>query len=287
MATLNLGACPVIADIDDDSLTMSPASLGAVITSTTQAVICTAACGVPPSSEDLRLVMGARSRAVLIEDHAQAFGARIDGRAAGGAADLIALSFQKGKLLSCGAGGGVVSRCVEQIVAARQYLELGWHPRERDGAPDWQSGWRLREPLCQSGRLSDIAAALLLARLPEYDAARVERIEAVRRLKSALGSQLPWARQQQAPPGFDDHRWRVALICPSAAAAEELVLALGAKGSLAYRQAGPPPAEWPAFRERVSRGRASRTADLYTRMVLVPSGSVEDADREAGAVLCL
>jgi dTDP-4-amino-4,6-dideoxygalactose transaminase len=103
-----LGATPVFADVDPDSGNMTPASIEAVLTPRTRAIIPVHLAGWPcdmPAIMDL-----ARSRGLkVIEDCAQSHGATIGGRPAGSFGDAAAYSFCQDKILSTGGEGGFVT----------------------------------------------------------------------------------------------------------------------------------------------------------------------------------
>ena len=101
------GAVPVIADIDRDSQVVTAASLEAAITPRTRAIIVVHLAGWPcPMPEIMAL---ARSRGIrVIEDCAQAHGARLDGRAVGSFGDAAAFSFCQDKIITTGGEGGMV-----------------------------------------------------------------------------------------------------------------------------------------------------------------------------------
>ena len=103
-----LGGTPVFADVDPDSGNMTPASIEAVLTPRTRAIIPVHLAGWPcdmPAIMDL-----ARSRGLkVIEDCAQSHGATIGGRPAGSFGDAAAYSFCQDKILSTGGEGGFVT----------------------------------------------------------------------------------------------------------------------------------------------------------------------------------
>jgi dTDP-4-amino-4,6-dideoxygalactose transaminase len=103
-----LGATPVFADVDPDSGNMTVASIEAVLTERTKAIIPVHLAGWPcdmPAIMDL-----ARSRGIkVIEDCAQAHGATIGGRSVGSFGDAAAYSFCQDKIISTGGEGGFVT----------------------------------------------------------------------------------------------------------------------------------------------------------------------------------
>jgi dTDP-4-amino-4,6-dideoxygalactose transaminase len=106
-AVLRCGAQPVFADVDAVRATLDPASLKARITRRTVAVVVTHWAGCPADLDAILAV--ARSRGLfVIEDCAQALGARYQGRPVGSFGDAAVFSFGWGKLVCAGEGGAVV-----------------------------------------------------------------------------------------------------------------------------------------------------------------------------------
>lgn len=100
-----VGATPVFADIDRDSQCLNVASVAEKITPRTRAVIAVHLAGWPVDMPALMELAGNRGLKV-IEDCAQAHGARIDGRPVGSFGDAAALSFCQDKIVSTGGEGG-------------------------------------------------------------------------------------------------------------------------------------------------------------------------------------
>ncbi|MEM9490098.1 MAG: DegT/DnrJ/EryC1/StrS family aminotransferase, partial [Myxococcota bacterium] len=103
-AVLLLGATPVFADIDDDTMVLDPARVAAAITARTRAVVAVHLNGYPSDLSEIHRVCDSRSIAV-IEDCAQAFGATRAGRGVG-QSGLGCFSFHPLKVLSAYGDGG-------------------------------------------------------------------------------------------------------------------------------------------------------------------------------------
>jgi perosamine synthetase len=118
---LDVGLHPRFVDISPHTLAFENDRLAAHVGEETLAVICVHPFGIPQPVEDIRAVTHA-SGAVVIEDAAQAMGARLAGRPVGGMGDFGLFSLGPGKPLSTG-GGGVL--CTDQADHA-QLLEGAW-----------------------------------------------------------------------------------------------------------------------------------------------------------------
>ncbi len=87
-----LGATPVFADISPDTFCLDPEAVEAAVTPRTKAVMAVHLYGHPAAMRELGAVC-ARHGVALLEDAAQAFGARLDDTPVGGLADAATFSF--------------------------------------------------------------------------------------------------------------------------------------------------------------------------------------------------
>jgi len=103
------GAKPVFIDIKEDTMLMDPSLLGAAITSRTKAIIPVHLYGQTCEMDEI-LRIARKHKLKVVEDAAQAHGARWKGRRAGSMGDVACFSFYPGKNLGAfGDAGGVVS----------------------------------------------------------------------------------------------------------------------------------------------------------------------------------
>jgi dTDP-4-amino-4,6-dideoxygalactose transaminase len=119
------GARPVLVDIDPASFTMDPAKVEAAITPRTKAIMPVHLYGHPADVDAIREI--ARRRGLLlVEDAAQAHGARYQGRRAGSMGDLAGFSFYPGKNLGAyGEGGAVTTNNPEYAEKLRLLRDWG------------------------------------------------------------------------------------------------------------------------------------------------------------------
>lgn len=160
-----VGATPVYVDVDEATLTLSPAALRQVLA--TQAVGAVIVTHLYGQLADMAAIAALCQQAgvALIEDCAQAHGARRDGRCAGAWGEIGCFSFYPTKNLGAlGDGGALVTddaALAERLRSLRQY---GWRAKYEVVLPDG----------CNS-RLDELQAAVLGAKLPRLDAANAER----------------------------------------------------------------------------------------------------------------
>jgi dTDP-4-amino-4,6-dideoxygalactose transaminase len=188
-AVIAVGATPVFVDIEPESFTLDPALLASRITPRTKAIIPVHLYG-HPCAMDRIMELAREHKLKVIEDCAQAIGAKVGGRPVGGIGHAGALSFYPTKNLGgCGDGGMVVT---SDAVFAEQVRLLRAH-----GARE-----RYRHLVIgRNSRLDELQAAVLrvkLKHLPEWTKARRARAE---RYAAAFQRSLqPSPKARGAPP---------------------------------------------------------------------------------------
>lgn len=114
---VSAGATPVFADVDRDSGNVSPAAIAAVLTERTRAIIPVHLAGWPADMDGILAL--ARPRGIhVVEDCAQAHGAKIGDRMAGSIGDIGAWSFCQDKIMTTGGEGGMVTTNDERLWSA-------------------------------------------------------------------------------------------------------------------------------------------------------------------------
>jgi dTDP-4-amino-4,6-dideoxygalactose transaminase len=111
---VNAGAVPVFADVDRDSGNLSAATIAAVLTPRTKAVICVHLAGWPCDMDPI-MALADRHGFKVIEDCAQAHGARYKGRSVGSIGHVGAWSFCQDKIMTTGGEGGMVTTDDESL----------------------------------------------------------------------------------------------------------------------------------------------------------------------------
>lgn len=176
-----LGATPRLADVDPITYNLDPVDVRRRLTKRTRAIIVPHQFGMPADLDSL-LELGIP----LIEDCAQAFGARYRGRPVGSFGTVSILSFYATKLLTTGEGGMLLSRDRRLLV------------RARDGR-DYDE--RRHHAVRYNYKLTDFQAALgrsQLRRLPVMLARRAAIAKRYRRSWARLPVRLPAADAQRS-----------------------------------------------------------------------------------------
>jgi dTDP-4-amino-4,6-dideoxygalactose transaminase len=105
---VNAGAVPVFADVEADSGNISARTIAAVLTHRTKAVVCVHLAGWPCDMDPI-IALAAERGLKVIEDCAQAHGARYKGRPVGSIGHVGAWSFCQDKIMTTGGEGGMVT----------------------------------------------------------------------------------------------------------------------------------------------------------------------------------
>ena len=188
IATQRVGAKPVYADVDRSTQLVTAATLEPCLGPRTRAIIVTHLFGLHADMDDI-LSLAEKHELKVLEDCAQAVGARANSIHAGSRGTMAAFSFYPTKNLGAlGDGGAVVTSdtaLAEKCRALRQY--------------GWTSKYRIEIPGGQNSRLDELQAAFLSAKLPHVDAWNKQRIQIAHCYEEHL--QNPAITK---PPFYDD-----------------------------------------------------------------------------------
>ncbi len=190
-AISRVGAHPVLVDVDPETYLIDPAAVEAAVTPRTRAIIAVHLYG-QPAPMDALVAIAERHGLALVEDAAQAHGARYEGRRVGSLGDVACFSFYPGKNLGAyGDGGAVVTR---DGALAETVRKLSNHGRSEK---------YLHERVGTNSRLDGLQAAILDVKLVHLDAWNEARREVARAYEAALaelpGVVLPRVREDAEP----------------------------------------------------------------------------------------
>jgi dTDP-4-amino-4,6-dideoxygalactose transaminase len=164
-----VGARPVIADVDPDSGTLTADTIRAVLTPHTKAIIVVHLGGWPCDMDPI-LDLANTHDVRVIEDCAQAHGARYRGRPVGSMGDIGAFSFCQDKIMSTGGEGGMIT------LNSTPMWEQAWAYKDHGKSYDavyrkvHQPGFRwLHESFGSNWRLTEIQSAIGRLQLAKLD----------------------------------------------------------------------------------------------------------------------
>ncbi len=149
------GAVPVLIDIEPARYTLNPDRITEAITSKTRAVVAVHLYGHPANIEDIKKISN-ENNLLLIEDCAQAHGAKFKGKNVGNFGDISTFSFYPTKNLGTfGDGGIIVTNSLEIAETSRAIRQYGWKNQRNNCTITGVNS-----------RLDEIHAAILRAKLP-------------------------------------------------------------------------------------------------------------------------
>ncbi|CEK10246.1 DegT/DnrJ/EryC1/StrS family aminotransferase [Legionella hackeliae] len=113
-AIVMAGAIPVFADVDEDSQNITAETIRAVITPHTKAIVCVHLAGWPCDMDPI-MALANEFNLLVIEDCAQAHGAKYKGRSVGSLGHIAAWSFCQDKIMTTGGEGGMITTNDRQL----------------------------------------------------------------------------------------------------------------------------------------------------------------------------
>ena len=160
------GAEPIFVDSDLSTWNLDPEDLARKLSPCTKAIIAVHLYGKPAPMQEIMAV--ARDAGVkVVEDVAEAVGARYRGKPAGSIGDVAAFSFFGNKILTSGEGGMVVTDDPELAARVRQLKGQGQDPQRRYWFP----------VVGYNYRMTNVQAAIALAQLEKLEEYLVRRDE--------------------------------------------------------------------------------------------------------------
>jgi len=165
------GAIPVFADVDLNSQNITAETITAVISTKTKAIICVHLAGMPCEMDDI-IALASQHDLFVIEDCAQAHGAKYKGQSVGSIGDVGCWSFCQDKIMTTGGEGGMVTTNNENLWKKMwAYKDHGksWdaiYNKEHPPGFRWLhesfgTNWRLTEMQSAIGRIQ-------LKRMPDW-----------------------------------------------------------------------------------------------------------------------
>jgi len=157
LAVSYAGATPVPVEPDEATYNIDPSKIEAAITGKTKAIMPVHLYGQPAEMDPI-LEIASRYRLKVIEDAAQAHGARYKGKKTGGLGDAAGFSFYPGKNLGAfGDGGAVTTNDSTLAERVRRLSNYGSHVKYAHDVKGFNS------------RLDELQAALLRVKLRHLD----------------------------------------------------------------------------------------------------------------------
>lgn len=191
-AVIYTGARPVFADVDLMTGNLTAATIAAVITPKTRAVIAVHQAGVPLDRVEIAALCGPLGIPV-IEDAACAIGSTYHDALIGGDDACAVFSFHPRKLLTTGEGGMITTPDAEQAARLRRLRE---HGMSMSAADRHAGGVVAPEEYLEIGfnyRMTDMQAAVGLVQLQKLRA-MIDRRRALAAVYQDAFADIPWLR---------------------------------------------------------------------------------------------
>ncbi|MTI92223.1 MAG: DegT/DnrJ/EryC1/StrS aminotransferase family protein [Pseudomonas stutzeri] len=203
---VNCGAVPVFAEVDRDSQNITADTVRAVLTPRTRALICVHLAGWPCDMDPI-MELASEHDLKVIEDCAQAHGARYKGRSVGSIGHIGAWSFCQDKIMTTGGEGGMVTTNDRELWSKMwSFKDHGksWEAvYEREHAPGFRwlhesfgTNWRMMEMQAVIGRIQ-------LRRMSDWHATRLANCDRIWAAANALkGLRIPEVPQGITHAGY-------------------------------------------------------------------------------------
>lgn len=271
LAVSYAGATPVPVEPDENTYNIDPALLESAISHKTKAIIAVHLYGQPADMDAINGVAGAH-RLKVIEDAAQAHGARYKRRLAGCLGDAAAFSFYPGKNLGAfGDGGAVVTddeAVAKKISILRNYGSSSKYRNEMKGF---------------NSRLDELQAAFLRVKLR-----RLDKLNAKRKMLAAyyIEHLSKTSLRLPAVPVWADPCWHLFVI--RSKERNQLQKKLAAKGVTTLIHYPIPPHKQPAYKDLLHAQRSypisERIHDEVLSLPLNPHMELEELHAIANAL---
>lgn len=185
-----VGATPVFADVDLESGNLTAETIEAVLTPKTKAVIVVHLAGWPCEMEPI-LALAHKYGFKVIEDCAQAHGAKIDGRSVGTFGHVAAWSFCQDKIITTAGEGGMITTDDPDLFERMWSLKDHGKNRAKTLEKPTQPGFRwLHDGLGNNGRMTEVQAAIGRIALRRLDGWIEQRTRNAQELMGALEGEV-------------------------------------------------------------------------------------------------
>jgi perosamine synthetase len=280
------GAAPVLVDCDEETLNIDVRAIESKITGQTRAIIPVHLYGHPADMDPI-LEVAKKNRLYVVEDAAEAHGAKYNGRTVGSMGTCATFSFYGNKIMTTGEGGMVTTNDDELAAKLRLYRGQGMDACRRY----WHA------VIGYNYRMTNIAAAIGCAQLERVNEALARRKQLASWYASSL-SQIPGLVLPKQKDYAEHVYWMYTVLLPKCSADTRDVVReiLGSNGvdtrPVFYpMHVLPPYAEdltrYPKATECAARGMSLPTHELLTEEdVAYICEQVGSAIRSVGLSLC-
>jgi len=215
LAVLHNRSIPVFADVDRQTFNILPESISQNITKKTRAVITVALYGLAPDYDQIQKICKEHNL-YLIEDNAQAFLSKYQGKLVGQFGEFASFSFQASKHITCGEGGMLITDSEELADRARRFASLGY------GSVSAQKGRIARRDIQNPNfdrhttmgfnyRISELQAACALGQIERAEELVAARVKAAAAFNQIV-QEVDWLAPQAEPQGYLNSYWAYSVV---------------------------------------------------------------------------
>ena len=235
-AVIHCGAKPVFVDIDPQHWCMDPDAMKKAITPKTRAVIPVHLYGHPADMREIMRI-SEENKLFVIEDCAEAIGAKVDARSVGAIGDIGCFSFFANKIITTGEGGAVISRHPHIVEKMKLLMNHGMDPKRRY--------WHLEPGF--NFRMTNMQAAIGLAQMERIENFLEQRNALAERYHEGLAS-LDWLELPATAPWATRVHWLYSVrVKPDAPVSRDELIQILVKLNIETREIFPPLNTQPAF----------------------------------------
>ncbi|MDF1645940.1 MAG: DegT/DnrJ/EryC1/StrS aminotransferase family protein [Legionellaceae bacterium] len=195
---VSVGATPVFADVSLDTQNITAESIQAVLSEKTRAVICVHLAGWPCEMDDI-MALSQKHDLFIIEDCAQAHGAKYKRKPVGSIGHVAAWSFCQDKIMTTGGEGGMVTTNDKALWSRMwSYKEHGKSWNAVFGSQKKEGFQWVCEHFGTNLRMTEMQAtigSIQLKRMPKWHARRLEHAKKI----WAVARKLPGVRVPDLP----------------------------------------------------------------------------------------
>ncbi len=260
---LQLGARPVFADVDPTSGNIDPASVAALITPKTKAILVVHYAGFPVRLAEIQAI-ARRHRLPVIEDCAHALGARYAGHGVGRTSDFSLFSFQAIKHMTTIDGGALYLADASRIPEAKRFRWFGMDK----GVPRTEVDIKT---VGYKYNMHNVAGAIGLAQLTVIDALIAKHVANGQFFDQAL-PQIPGLSVTRFDAEATPSYWLYTVLSEDSADVEKRLASAGVAAGKLHR-----PNHYHSIFEPMRRPLPGLDS-YYRRMTHIPCGWWVDAE---------
>lgn len=261
-AVSHCGATPHFVDISRKNLAIDPEKLdeylSAIDTSNIKAIVPVHVFGHAADMDKLNKV-AKKHGLIVIEDAAEALGAKYNGKALGSLSTASVLSFNGNKIITTGGGGAILTNDDALADKIRHLSTTAKLPHAYEFIHD-EVGYNFR--------LSNLNAALGYAQLKKLDKFLTMKENLKSAYKNAL-SEIDWIEFFEAPGYSQGNNWLNAFVVDDASQKNSLIEAIH-ESKIFVRPLWKPMHMLEIYKES-PKSELSATEDIYNRLICLPS----------------